>query len=310
MTPTVLVLRALGLGDFVTGLPALAMLRAALPDHRIVLVAPRVVAPLAELTGSVDDVVHGHELEPFPDAPSDADLAVDLHGNGPESRQLLLEHRPRRLIAFGPGGSRWEPDEHEVMRWCRLVAEGLGLGQERYPGVAGRLAEPLVDVPARRTIIHPGAASSSRRWPADRFVQVARSLRQQGHAVAITGGPHEQLLAAQVAAGSGADLTATLDLPELVGLVARARLVVSGDTGIAHVASAFGTPSVLLFGPVSPLVWGPPADGPHEVLWHGDGRGDPHGPQPDPALLRITVDEVLAACGRWPALDERAGAGR
>jgi hypothetical protein len=57
---------------------------------------------------------------------------------------------------------------------------------------------------------------------------------------------------------------------------------------------------VLLFGPVSPAGWGPPADGPHHVLWHGDGTGDPHGRQVDPALLAITVEEVLDAVEKLP----------
>ena len=77
-----------------------------------------------------------------------------------------------------------------------------------------------------------------------------------------------------------------------------ALLVVSGDTGVAHVASAYGTPSVVLFGPVSPARWGPPADPRHQVLWHGDGTGDPHGADLDPALQRITVDEVGCAVDR------------
>ena len=52
---------------------------------------------------------------------------------------------------------------------------------------------------------------------------------------------------------------------------------------------------MLLFGPVSPALWGPAIDRElHRVLWHGDGTGDPHGTGPDPALLRITPDEVLA----------------
>jgi len=74
--------------------------------------------------------------------------------------------------------------------------------------------------------------------------------------------------------------------------------VISGDTGVAHVASLYRTPSVVLFGPVAPSRWGPPAGGPHLVLWHGDGTGNPHGSEPDPALLRIPVSEVLAAIGQ------------
>ena len=68
--PTALVLRALGLGDFLTGLPALALLRRSLPGFRIVLAAPLVLEPLARLAGSVDDMVPGAEsLRPLADAP-------------------------------------------------------------------------------------------------------------------------------------------------------------------------------------------------------------------------------------------------
>jgi ADP-heptose:LPS heptosyltransferase len=73
--------------------------------------------------------------------------------------------------------------------------------------------------------------------------------------------------------------------------------VVCGDTGVAHLASAYGTPSIVLFGPVSPARWGPPADGPHRVIWHGDDHGDPWGKCIDPSLDRITIQEVLAEIG-------------
>jgi ADP-heptose:LPS heptosyltransferase len=112
-------------------------------------------------------------------------------------------------------------------------------------------------------------------------------------------------LAREVAAAAGlgeeavlAGRTTTL---ELAAVVAGARVVVSGDTGMAHLATAYRRPSVVLFGPVSPALWGPPAragqgGGPlHVVLWHGDGTGDPWGTELDPALARITVDEVTAA---------------
>jgi ADP-heptose:LPS heptosyltransferase len=90
-------------------------------------------------------------------------------------------------------------------------------------------------------------------------------------------------------------LSGRTDLTGLAALVASARLVVCGDTGVAHVASAYRTPSVVLFGPVPPAHWGPPPQGPHTALWHGSGRGDPHGAEVDPALLRIAVDEVIGA---------------
>lgn len=294
--PVALVLRALGLGDFMTGLPALAMLRQALPEHRIVLAVPDALAPLARLAGTVDATITAHELEPLSHPPQRPAIAVDLHGNGPASRDLLRATRPSRLLAFGMDGPRWDPAEHEVDRWCRLVAEGLPVAGLAYPSVVGSLPVPC-DPPAivGATMVHCGAKSEARRWPAQRFVELARSLAAAGHRVVITGGPDEQRLATAIAKDSKTSSAGLLDLCGLLALVAHARLVVSGDTGVAHVASNYRTPSVVLFGPVAPAVWGPPDEPRHQVLWHGDGTGDPHALTPDPALLRVTVAEVLAA---------------
>jgi ADP-heptose:LPS heptosyltransferase len=147
-------------------------------------------------------------------------------------------------------------------------------------------------------VVHPGAASAARRWPADRFAAVARALAGSGQRVVVTGGHDERDLAARVAAGAGLPADAVLagrtSLVELAGVVATASLVVCGDTGVAHLATAYATPSVVLFGPVAPALWGPPARPEHRALWAGRS-GDPHGDAPDPGLLEISVDDVLAA---------------
>ena len=115
----------------------------------------------------------------------------------------------------------------------------------------------------------------------------------------VTGAPAERPLATEVAARAGlppdAVLAGRTDLLGLAALVAGARLVVCGDTGVGHLATAYRTPSVLLFGPTPPAEWGPPDRPEHLVLWPGTGRGDPHGAGPDEALLAVRVSEVLAA---------------
>ncbi|MCW2953567.1 MAG: glycosyl transferase, family 9, partial [Conexibacter sp.] len=89
-------------------------------------------------------------------------------------------------------------------------------------------------------------------------------------------------------------------LHELAALVAGAERVVCGDTGVAHLATALGTPSVVLFGPTAPAAWGPPPERPwHRVLWSGRS-GDPHAPAADAGLLEISAAEVLAALGELP----------
>jgi ADP-heptose:LPS heptosyltransferase len=297
---TAVVLRPLGLGDLLTGIPAIRGIRAAVPDSRLVLATTRALAPLAALIDAVDEVLPAVELEPLDWTGPPPELAVDLHGKGPLSHVVVAALRPQRLLTFdSPGypGPTWYAGEHEVRRWCRLVSEGLSVACDPD---ALDLAVPGPTPPASGVaVVHPGAAFPGRRWPAERFSAVARHLVASGLEVAVTGGPAERELALAVAAGAGLDPEAVLagrtTSLELAAVIAAARVVVCGDTGVAHLASAYRRPSVVLFGPVSPALWGPPPRAQHVVLWHGDGTGDPWGTTLDPALGAITVDEVTTA---------------
>jgi ADP-heptose:LPS heptosyltransferase len=202
------------------------------------------------------------------------------------------------VIAYAGSATTWLPDQHETERWCRLLREQLpAIGAT--PALPGLLGPPPVDTTVeRRTVVHCGAKSGSRRWPPQRFAAVALLLAEQGHDVVVSGGPGEEQLAEHIAAAADVPVVTGRDLRGLLALIGGARLVISGDTGVAHVAAVYSVPSVTLFGPVSPQRWGPPDSARHQVLWHGDGRGDPHGADPDPALLQISVDEVVRATGR------------
>lgn len=296
-----LVLRALGLGDLLTAVPALRGFRRAMPDSEVVLAAPAVLAPLVELAGAADRVLDHHGLVPltWPDEPPR--MAVNLHGRGSQSHELLRRTSPGRLVAFGCAEARheglsWDPDEHEVTRWCRLLTEELGAPCDPRDL---RLDPPLRPTGLARpwAVVHPGAAHRSRRWPVERFAEVSRDLGARGLDVVLTGGPGEVEVCDRLASRAGVPrervLAGRTDVAGLAAVVAHADLVVCGDTGVAHLATAFATPSVVLFGPVAPTRWGPPPDGPHEVIWHGEGDGDPWAEEVDPALLRVEVAEVL-----------------
>ena len=293
----VVVLRALGLGDLLTAVPALRAVRRACPGAHVSLAAPAALRDLALHTGAVDEVVDTAPLTPLDARLSRADLAVNLHGRGPQSTALLAATSPSRLLAYDlPDGPRWTAQEHEVVRWCRLL---------EHSGITTDPADLLLPVPrdepavSGAVLVHPGAAQASRRWPPQRWAQVAAALAADGHDVRVTGGPGELDLAGRVASGAGlgpqAVLAGRTDLLGLSALVASARLLVGPDTGVAHLATAFGTPSVVLFGPTSPLLWGPPVDRPqHRALWAGR-TGDNFAAEPDAGLLELTVEDVLTA---------------
>ncbi|MGC4776009.1 glycosyltransferase family 9 protein [Micromonospora chalcea] len=305
----ILVLRALGVGDLVTAVPALRGLRAGLPGRELVLAAPDWLAPLAELTGAVDRVLPTTGPDRIAWTGPPPEVAVNLHGRGPQSHRALAAVRPGRLLAHRnpdaghPDGPAWDDDEHEVRRWCRLL-HAYGLPAD--PGDLALRRPAAGGVPAGLTLLHPGSKIPAKRWPARRFAGLARELTARGHRVAVTGSAGERALAERVARDGGlppeAVLAGRTGLAELAALVAGARLVVSGDTGAAHLATGYGTASVVLFGPVPAAHWGPPADRPrHRAL----GAIEPTHVNPDstgsrgvgshPTLNAIGIDEVVAA---------------
>lgn len=296
MTPRVLALRALGLGDLLTAVPALRGLRHTFPEHDVVLATDPTLGPLVRLAGLADALLPTQGLRPLAWSVPPPDVAVNLHGRGPQSHRLLQQLQAGTVLAYGNDaaghpGPQWCDTEHEVRRWCRLLEE------YDVPADPARLDLPTPKRPALRpgsTIIHPGAGRPDKRWGADKYAAVASQLAAAGHPVVITGSRAERRLAADVARRAGlptsAVLAGGLDLVDLAALVATSRLLVCGDTGIAHLASAYSTPSVVLFGREHPDQWGPPPRSYHVAL--RDASGD---------LAALSVSAVLAAISRLSA---------
>jgi hypothetical protein len=299
--PVLLALRALKLGDLLVATPALKALARAHPEHRLVLAAPGWLEPIARL---VDPRL---ELLPTPglDEPLDwrgpVECAVNLHGRGPESTGLLEALQPqRRLGHAGPGwqGPEWVDGLLERERWARL-ARWHGWAADA-DDVAIMRPDAAAAVPSA-AVVHVGAFYGARHWPVERFAAVASALAGSGLEVVVTAGPREGERAGRVAELAGirsrsvfAGQTA-LPLDGLAALIADASVLVSVDTGVAHLASAYRTPSVVVFGPAPVAEWGPPP-GPHLVLTDESARrGDVFSDEPDPALLAVSAHEVAAA---------------
>jgi ADP-heptose:LPS heptosyltransferase len=258
------------------------------------------LSPLVELADCVNTVLPTHGLAPLPDRARRPDAVVNLHGAGPQSNALLDALQPVLRIGHsghGWSGPEWVADQHERHRWCRMLdAHGISTDPEDFllprPGI-------LSEAPGA-VVVHPGAAYGSKRWPVKRFAAVGRALLTDGHDVVITGSAGERNLAMQLAELIGLPrdyvLAGRTGLLALAVLVADATLVVSGDTGIAHLAYAMRTPSVTVFGPAPARHWGPPETGPHRALSLDSARvGEQFAAHPDPALLGVNVSDVLDA---------------
>ena len=145
-------------------------------------------------------------------------------------------------------------------------------------------------------ILNPGAGWGAKRWPAERYGEVAKELAKDGITPFVNYGPGEDNLATAVeSASEGAAKKITCSISELIALTRRASIFIGGDTGPLHLAAALKIPVVAIFGPTNPA-----RNGPFEtrsiVLRSATSITD-HSRRsgPEQGLLEITVPEVVAA---------------
>jgi len=145
-------------------------------------------------------------------------------------------------------------------------------------------------------ILNPGAGWGAKRWPAERYGQVAKELTKDGLCSLVNYGPGEKELAEAVEAVSeGAARKISCSVSELIALTRRARLLIGGDTGPMHLAAALKIPVVAIFGPTNPARNGP--FGTQSIVLRSASSMTDHTrrPEPEQGLLEITVGEVVAA---------------
>jgi heptosyltransferase I len=192
-----------------------------------------------------------------------------------------------------------------------LRSIGIPAGAPEFPfeAVASTAARDAADrTGGRFALLNPGAAWPNKRWPADRFGAVAAALKSQhGITSVVLWGPGEEGLANEtVAHSSGAAFaTGRTTIRDVVALARGAMLMVSGDTGPTHIASAVGTPLVGIYGPTRPSRNGPMAAA--DVTVSRDAICQCHHLRrcklDRMCLLDIEVGEVIAAVERRLAVD-------
>jgi ADP-heptose:LPS heptosyltransferase len=293
------VFRALQLGDLLCSVPALRALRAAYPDAHITLIGlPWARELAARLRQYVNHFIAFPGFPGLPETTPDLDsipeffrltrerrfdLALQLHGSGEFTNPLTVLMGARRNAGYyRPGHYRpeagrfheWRDDEHEVLRWLRLV-ELLGI-EPQGTHLEFPLREP--DWQAWRAlnlghyaVIHAGSQLPSRRWPPQRFAEVGDALAEQGLRVVLTGTQAEFHLLEDVRLAMrrpALNLAGRTTLGTLGALIARATLLVCNDTGVSHIAAATQTPSVVIACGSDPKRWAPLNRDLHRVVWH------------------------------------------
>ena len=198
------------------------------------------------------------------------DLAIDLQGLMKSAVLARAPARAGRGFHLAPARKTARPfysDAHDaegghvIGRTSGSCAPSASRTTEiRFP-LADVLSPSLADLPRRIppdrpfALINPGAAWPNKRWPPERFGELAMFLRDEcGLTPVVLWGPGEENLAdAVVAASANAAIAAPpTRVADIVALARAAALFVSGDTGPLHIATAVGTPTVSLFGPTDP----------------------------------------------------------
>ena len=156
-------------------------------------------------------------------------------------------------------------------------------------------------------ILNPGAGWGAKRWPAERYGEVARGLAAWGLRSILNYGPGEEELVGIAEAGSaGTACAMKCSITELIALTRRARLFIGGDTGPLHLAAALGVPVVAIYGPTDPARNGP--YGTRRIVLRNPQSVTSHArrAEAEDGLLAIGSDAVVAAA-RELLGEERGG---
>jgi ADP-heptose:LPS heptosyltransferase len=277
---SVLVLRFGSLGDVILTSPAVEALRRAWPGTRILYAIKSAYADLVRFNPNVDEVVpleKGESVVGFSRRLRERNFEalLDLHGKMRSKLLRLLLPRTRRVIwhkrdfwdtvLVYPNLRRYRPDilfsdrHHAAVE--QLVGRSLPRGQLRHflgPEDVKRsdaiLASAGVD-PAKPILgMSPGANWETKRWPVERFGELATRAIDEGFQVVVVGSESERDLGAQVVAVEPrvVDLTGALPIGPLGGFVSRCAAFAANDSGPMHMARALGVPTLAFFGSTDP----------------------------------------------------------
>ncbi|HXS02228.1 MAG TPA: glycosyltransferase family 9 protein [Pyrinomonadaceae bacterium] len=330
----VLVVRLRSIGDTVLATPSLFALKRFLPNAQVDILVEDWVAPVLDNHPHVDNVIAlerggfmtrarvARELRA-----ANYDVVYNLHGGttatfltratGARHRvgfksyqygQLHNHQAPSPLLLWQQQKTHSVEQQLALLGWTGVPVTDRPRTSLGISPKAAETVERLLDEAELSgqniALIHPAAAFATKQWAAEKFARVVEFLAERGISSVAIAAPNEQALLEQLRSQTSVNVvTFALSLPEVTALAARSRLFVGNDSGIAHIAAAVGTPSVVVFGSSNIAHWRPWNSGPAEVVFEEMPCQPCHGyfceqfAQPD-CILRVPVTRVTAAIDR------------
>lgn len=340
-TPRVLLVRLSAIGDCLQTIPLAWAIRERFPAADVTWVVERPAAALVALCPAVDRLVvvpRGFSLQPRTLwrlrrilRQVQPQIALDPQGLTKSGLVAWLSGAQRRIGLARPAAREINPwlqtehvvprQSHRVWRYLELLRPlgGQASCQEASPRFGLTIPLPVQQAMHQTTqrlagfgpiaVLNPGAGWDSKRWPTERYAEVARHLGRRGvRSVVAWGGAREKAWAEAIVAAAAPDavLAPPTSLVELAAMLKQAALFVGSDTGPLHLAAAVGTPCVGLFGASSAQDCGPLGDQ-HILLQkaHDVSPGRKRPGADNWAMRRIEAAEVCVACDRL--LDRMTG---
>lgn len=303
----VLVVKLRSIGDTVLSTPSLIALKRFLPDAQIDILLEDWVAPVLDGFDAVDNVISVGKSSS--DRLKTAwklrrrqyDLAINLHG-GTTATMFVRATGARHRIGYSyyqypffynhllsSASDFWKREKtHSAEQQLALVGfVGVPVdtlpktrlaANERYIGTIRERYPKFEISDLKFALLHPSTAFYTKQWPTENFARTAEFLAEKGlHAVAVgSKGENKGLDNLKRLSNIPVTIFDDLTLPEITALASKARIFVGNDSGIAHIAAAVNTPSVVVFGSSNRDHWRPWTDAPNEIVF------EPFGCQPCP----------------------------
>lgn len=298
----VLVIRLRSIGDAVLSTPSLIALRRFLPNAQIDVLLENWVAPVLDGFDTVDNllVVGDSTASRLATAREirrrKYDVVFDLHGGttatlfsfaSSAGHRVGYQHYQFSFLynhLLSSAADFWERDKTHSAEQQLALLGFVGVPVDDRPkgrlAISGKASDSLerkfyeqekkpFDELGKFALIHPAAAFRTKEWPPENFARAAEFLREQGLSAIAVAAKDEQHILENVRSKSGVPIHVfnNLTLPEITALASKARLFVGNDSGIAHIAAAVGTPSVVIFGSSNRDHWRPWTDAPNEIVF-------------------------------------------